>query len=66
MQVCLTSCRSDEFFFANRYFVSDTYRTEEEFRQMFDHNLYDKMRVKYNCKSAFPEVFGKVNKNVRD
>ncbi|KAG4065942.1 hypothetical protein HA402_000001 [Bradysia odoriphaga] len=45
---------------------ADTYRTEEEFRKMFDHSLYDKMRTKYDCKSAFPEVFGKVNKNVRD
>lgn len=45
---------------------ADTYRTEAEFRQMFDHSLYDKMRNKYDCKSAFPEVFGKVNKNVRD
>lgn len=45
---------------------ADTYRTYDEFRQMFDHRLYDIMREQLNCKQAFPEVYEKVNKNVRD
>lgn len=44
---------------------ADTYRSRDEFRKMFDHNLYEKMRNKLNCKKAFPEVYDKVNKNVR-
>lgn len=45
---------------------ADTYTTRDEFRQMFDHTLYDKVRdtLPY-CKEAFPEIYGKVNKNVR-
>lgn len=45
---------------------ADTYRTNEEFRQMFDHRLYDRMRKQLKCENAFPEVYGKVNKKVRD
>lgn len=44
----------------------DTYVTLEEFRRMFDHTVYDKLRnsLPY-CKEAFPEIYGKVNKSVR-
>lgn len=45
---------------------ADSYMTEEEFRFMFDHTLYDKMRSKLECHEAFPTVYGKVNRNVRD
>lgn len=45
---------------------ADTYRTRDEFRQMFDHRLYDKMRERLQCTDAFPEVYDKINKNVRD
>lgn len=45
---------------------ADTYLTEEEFRDMFDHSLYDKMRKQLDCEKAFPEVYGKVNRKVRD
>lgn len=44
---------------------ADTYRTREEFRRMFDHKLYDQMRKKLKCENAFPEVYDKVNQNVR-
>lgn len=44
----------------------DTYRTRDEFRQMFDHGLYDQVRKQYKCKEAFPEIYDKVNKKVRD
>ncbi|XP_030025267.2 delta(24)-sterol reductase [Manduca sexta] len=45
---------------------ADTYTSLEEFRKMFDHTLYDKVRnsLPY-CKEAFPEIYGKVNKTVR-
>lgn len=45
---------------------ADTFRTEQEFRQMFDHRLYDRMRKQLKCEEAFPEVYAKVNKKVRD
>ncbi|XP_045473479.1 delta(24)-sterol reductase-like [Harmonia axyridis] len=44
---------------------ADTYMTREEFRQMFDHNLYDKLRKLYKCEEAFPEVYDKVCKEAR-
>lgn len=44
---------------------ADTYSTREEFRQMFDHTLYDKLREQLNCKNAFPEVYDKVCKLAR-
>jgi delta24-sterol reductase len=38
----------------------------EEFRQMFDHRLYDKLRNKIEyCQEAFPEVYDKVSKAAR-
>ncbi len=37
----------------------------EQFRQMFDHTVYDQLRIKYKCADAFPDVFDKVNKNAR-
>jgi len=44
---------------------ADTYMTKEEFRQMFDHSLYDKTRSKLECKNAFPEVYDKVSRHAR-
>ena len=44
---------------------ADSYMTKTEFRQMFDHTLYDKMRLKFNCDGCFPEVYDKVNKSSR-
>ncbi|XP_077290094.1 delta(24)-sterol reductase-like isoform X2 [Arctopsyche grandis] len=44
---------------------ADTYTTREEFRKMFDHKLYDSMRIKLQCENAFPELYDKVNKNAR-
>ncbi|VVD04842.1 unnamed protein product [Leptidea sinapis] len=45
---------------------ADTFTTREEFRRMFDHTLYDKLRdsLPY-CKEAFPEIYGKVNRYIR-
>lgn len=44
---------------------ADSYMSEEEFFSMFDHTLYNEMRVKYNCDKAFPRVYEKVNKKAR-
>lgn len=44
---------------------ADTYATREEFRDMFDHSLYDQLREELNCKDAFPEVYDKVSKAAR-
>lgn len=44
---------------------ADTYMTKEEFRKMFDHSLYDKLRDELKCKPAFPEVYDKVSKAAR-
>ena len=53
-------------FFSYQMLYADTYMTLEEFREMFDHTLYDKMRKQLDCEKAFPEVYGKVNRKVRD
>ena len=39
---------------------ADTFMTREEFREMFDHTLYDEVRKKYKADSAFPEVYDKI------
>jgi hypothetical protein len=44
---------------------ADSYMSKEEFREMFDHTLYDEMREKYQCTKAFPDVYEKVNKAAR-
>ena len=44
---------------------ADTYLTNEEFRTMFDHSLYDRIRKELQCEAAFPEVYGKINRKVR-
>ncbi|XP_017782757.1 PREDICTED: delta(24)-sterol reductase-like [Nicrophorus vespilloides] len=44
---------------------ADTYTTRQEFRRMFDHSLYDKLRVDLQCVDAFPEVYDKVSKQSR-
>lgn len=44
---------------------ADSYMTREEFREMFDHSLYDQMRERLKCDGRFPEVYEKVNKASR-
>jgi len=39
---------------------TDLFCTRKEFRAMFDHTLYDKVRARLGCDDAFPEVFDKV------
>ncbi|XP_036354865.1 LOW QUALITY PROTEIN: delta(24)-sterol reductase-like [Octopus sinensis] len=45
---------------------SDCYATYEEFRQMFDHSLYDSVRKAYFCEDAFPEVYEKIKRSARE
>lgn len=56
----VTDCKGFQMLYA------DCFRTREEFRAMFDHELYDRMRKELDCEKAFPEVYDKINKNVRD
>lgn len=44
---------------------ADTYMSKEEFREMFQHDLYLRMRKKYDAEIAFPDVFDKVGKHAR-
>lgn len=44
---------------------ADCYATRKEFRETFDHSLYDRVREKYGCNDAFPEVYDKVKKTAR-
>jgi len=44
---------------------ADSYMTREEFREMFDHSLYDRMRERLGCDGNFPEIYDKVNKKAR-
>ena len=38
----------------------DVFSTEEEFREMFDHSLWEEMRAKYRANGAFPTIYEKV------
>lgn len=44
---------------------ADCFMTREEFRTMFDHSLYDKLREELHCKEAFPEVYDKICQSAR-
>ena len=45
---------------------ADTYMDREEFREMFDHRQYDRLRRELpKCLDAFPEVFEKICKKNR-
>ena len=39
---------------------ADIFMTRQEFEQMFNHELYRKMRDIYNATGSFPEVYDKV------
>lgn len=44
---------------------ADSYMSREEFWNMFDPTLYQKMRKQYGCEGAFPEVYDKICKAAR-
>ncbi|KIH47513.1 FAD binding domain protein [Ancylostoma duodenale] len=47
-----------------RIMHGDTQMSRSEFWQMFDSSLYEWLRVKYNCKEAFVDVYDKVRQAV--
>lgn len=64
------ACRKVENFVREKkgyqMMYADSYMTREEFRQMFAHGVYDKLRAKMPlCLKAFPEVYDKVSKQAR-
>lgn len=68
--VAADSCRKCEDFVRQvkgyQMMYADTYMTREEFREMFDHSQYDKLRASLpNCLDAFPEIYDKVCKKNR-
>lgn len=42
---------------------SYTYQTREQFRNMFDHSLYDQVRSELESDKAFPEGYDKIARN---
>ncbi|XP_050425506.1 delta(24)-sterol reductase-like [Adelges cooleyi] len=42
-----------------------THLTSDEFKSMFDHGLYDKIRRQLRCEFNLPEIYNKVNKSAR-
>jgi delta24-sterol reductase len=39
---------------------ADTFMTKAEFREMFDHTLYDRVREQYGAVGAFPDIYEKI------
>jgi len=37
----------------------------DEFKTMFDHRLYNRIRQNLQCEFNFPEIYDKLNKKVR-
>jgi len=44
---------------------AQTYQDRKEFREMFDHTLYDQVREKYGCNEVLPVVYDKVSRAAR-
>ena len=44
---------------------ADSYLSRDEFKQMFDHRLYDEVRQKYELDATFPEIYDKVSMSFR-
>lgn len=44
---------------------ADVYMDREEFWEMFDGQLYHRLREELGCKGAFPEVYDKICKSAR-
>lgn len=42
----------------------DSFQTEEEFEEMFDHTLYNKMRLQYAADGVFPKIFEKTRPEI--
>lgn len=46
------------------FLYADTFMSEEEFREMFDHTLYDQVRKDYGAEGAFPTLYEKTKPEV--
>lgn len=46
------------------FLYADTFMTEEEFREMFDHTLYEQVRRAYGAEGAFPTPYEKTKPEV--
>lgn len=44
---------------------ADVYMEREEFWEMFDGRLYQRLRQELGCEAAFPEVYSKICKSAR-
>lgn len=44
---------------------ADVYMDREEFWEMFDGQLYHRLREELGCNEAFPEVYDKICKSAR-
>ena len=46
------------------FLYADIFMTREEFEQMFDLTLYEKVRKRYDAQRAFPHLFDKVKPEI--
>lgn len=46
------------------FLYADTFMTEDEFREMFDHTLYERVRREYGAEGAFPTLYEKTKPEV--
>lgn len=46
------------------FLYADTFMTEDEFREMFDHTLYERVREAYAAEGAFPTLYEKTKPEV--
>jgi len=46
------------------FLYADTFMTEDEFREMFDHTLYERVRKAYAAEGAFPTLYEKTKPEV--
>ncbi|CAJ0955959.1 unnamed protein product, partial [Mesorhabditis belari] len=46
------------------FLYADIFMDEKEFNEMFDMELYEKVRKRYNCNEAFPRLYDKVKPEV--
>jgi Delta24-sterol reductase len=46
------------------FLYADTFMTEDEFREMFDHTLYERVRRAYAAEGAFPTLYEKTKPEV--
>ncbi|XP_054284082.1 delta(24)-sterol reductase-like [Macrosteles quadrilineatus] len=67
---CVQSTRAIEHFTIQnkgyQMMYAGTFCDEEEFSKMFDLSLYNRVRERLKCDKAFPHIFGKINRKVRN